>query len=174
MNLVLIGFMGTGKSKIGRMLALELGYDFIDTDLLIEAECGKKITQIFQEEGEAFFRRIENKLAGELGRQDRKVISTGGGWVLNPENIRLTRINGFIISLNAQPEIIYQRIKAEIHRPLLATADPLSEINRILSQRENLYQNADLVMDTSRETPELVTEQIINELTRRGIVNARG
>jgi len=174
MNLVLIGFMGTGKSKIGRMLALKLGYEFIDTDLLIEANCGKKITQIFQDEGEAFFRRLESKLAGELGGKDRKVIATGGGWVLNPENIRLSRDNGFVISLNAQPEIIYQRIKTETHRPLLAGADPLGEINRILGQRETLYQNADLAVDTSGGTPEQVTEQILIELIRRGIVDARG
>ncbi len=174
MNLVIIGFMGTGKSKIGRMLALKLGYDLIDTDLLIEADCGKKITQIFQEEGEAFFRRLENNLAGELGQSDRKVIATGGGWVLNPENLRLSRINGFIISLNARPEIIYERIKAEAHRPLLADADPLSEINRILKQREKLYRDADLVVDTSRKAPGQIVEEIINELTRRGIADARG
>lgn len=174
MNLVIIGFMGTGKSKIGRILARELDYDFIDTDLLIETEHHKKIAQIFREEGEAFFRGLEHKLAGEFIRLNRKVIATGGGWVLNPENIKLSRANGFIIALTAQPEIIYERIKHETHRPLLAGVNPLGKINQILSQRESLYRNADLIVDTSKETPEQLTEQIIIELTRRGIVDARG
>lgn len=174
MNLVIIGFMGTGKSKIGKLLARELDYTFIDTDLAIEVDCGKKITQIFQKEGEAFFRRLENKLAEKLSRTDQKVIATGGGWVLNQENLRLSRVNGFIISLTAQPEIIYERIKHESHRPLLTDEDPLARIKQILSQRKKLYQEADLVVDTSRETPDQLTKQIINELTKRGIVDARG
>ncbi len=174
MNLVIIGFMGTGKSALGRALAEELGYEFIDADQLIEADYGKKITQIFQEEGEAFFRELENKLAQQLSRADRKVIATGGGWVLNPENLRLGRINGFIISLTAPPENIYERTKHETHRPLLVCSDPLAEITRILTGRESLYQAADLVVDTSRETPEELSKQIIKELMRRGIVDGRG
>lgn len=174
MNLALIGFMGTGKSIIGRILAGKLGYEFIDTDLAIETDYGKKISQIFAEEGEPIFRSLENKLARELGRIDRKVIATGGGWVLNSENLRLSRKNGFIISLTAQPEMIYRRVKDETHRPLLADADPLGKIIQILSEREKLYRDADLVVDTSQGTPEQLAEQIIDELTRRGIVDARG
>lgn len=174
MNLVLIGFMGTGKSRVGRLLAGELGYEFIDTDHLIETGQGKTITRIFQEEGEAFFRGLENKLAQSLSGSDRQVIATGGGWVLNPENLRLCRINGFIISLLAPPEIIYERTKQETHRPLLACPDPLKEITRILTLRENLYHQADLVVDTSRENPEELSKRIIKELMRRGIVDGRG
>ncbi len=174
MNLVIIGFMGTGKSRIGRILAEELGYEFIDTDHLIETKQGKKITRIFQEEGEAFFRELENKLAQQLSGAERKVIATGGGWVLNPENLSLCRVNGFIISLIAQPEMIYERIKHETHRPLLACPDPLKKISQILTGRENLYHDADLVVDTSRETPEELSKGIIKELMRRGIVDARG
>lgn len=174
MNLVIIGFMGTGKSAIGKILARRINYEFIDTDQLIESERHQKITQIFREEGEAFFRSLENKLARELSHADRKVIATGGGWVLEPENLQLSRINGFIISLTAQPEVIYERIKHETHRPLLAGEDPLGKIGEIMGQRESLYRNADLIVDTSLRTPEQITEEIITELTRRGIVNARG
>lgn len=173
MNLMLIGFMGTGKSAVGKVLAGELGYEFIDTDRIIEADCGKIITQIFQEEGEAFFRGLENELARKLSWADRKVIATGGGWVLNPENLSLSRINGFIISLIARPEIIYERIKHETHRPLLAGADPLPKISRILGEREGLYRDTDLVVDTSQGTPEEISQRIIQELIRRGIVDGR-
>lgn len=173
MNLILIGFMGTGKSALGRVLAGELGYEFIDTDLVIEADCGKRITQIFQEEGEAFFRSLENELARKLSRADRKVIATGGGWVLNPENLSLSRINGFIIALIARPEIIYERIKNETHRPLLAGPDPLTKICRILGEREKLYRDADLVVDTSQGVPEEISQRIIQELIKRGIFDGR-
>lgn len=173
MNLILIGFMGTGKSALGNVLARELGYEFIDTDLIIEADCGKRITRIFQEEGEAFFRGLENELARKLSRTDRKVIATGGGWVLNPENLSLSRINGFIIALIARPEIIYERIKHETHRPLLVGPDPLPKISRILGEREGLYRDADLVVDTSQGTPEEISQRIIEELIRRNVVNGR-
>ena len=174
MNLVIIGFMGTGKSTLGRVLAGELGYEFIDTDHIIEMDYGKKITQIFQEEGEAFFRGLENKLARKLSKSDRKVIATGGGWVLNPENLMLSRINGFIISLIAGPEVVYGRIRHETTRPLLSGADPLSEISRILGRRERLYRDADLLVDTSQGTPVELAGEVIKELIRRGIVHGRG
>ena len=173
MNLVIIGFMGTGKSALGRALAGELGYEFIDADQMIEAEYGKKISQIFQEEGEAFFRGLENELARKLSKDDRKVIATGGGWVLNPKNIAWSRINGFLISLIARPEIIYERTKDEGHRPLLTGAEPMAKISRMLDQREGLYRDADLVVDTSRGTLAELTAKIIHELTRRGIVDGR-
>lgn len=174
MNLVIIGFMGTGKSTLGRVLAGELGYEFIDTDQIIEKDYGKKIPQIFQEEGEAFFRSLENKLAHKLSESDRKVIATGGGWVLNPENLRLSRTNGFIISLLARPEVIYERTKHETNRPLLCGADPLFEIRRIMAERESLYQDADLLVDTSRGTPVELIGGVIEELIKRGIVHGRG
>ncbi|NLY73880.1 MAG: shikimate kinase [Firmicutes bacterium] len=173
MNLVLIGFMGTGKSKIGKLLAGELGYEFVDTDLVIETECGLKIAEIFATKGEAFFRDLEHQLAQRLSGTDHQVIATGGGWVLNPANLELSSANGFIISLIAAPEIIYERIKAENHRPLLACEDPLAKIRQIMSQRANLYQKADLVMDTSEKTPEELTAVIIEALVKRGVINAR-
>lgn len=174
MNLVLIGFMGTGKSALGKVLAGELGYEFIDTDHVIEAEYGKKITQIFAEEGEAFFRVLENKLARKLSKVQRKVIATGGGWVLNQENIALSRLNGFLIALIARPEIIYDRTKDEVHRPLLIGPDPLLKIGQILEEREGLYRKAaDLVVDSTLGAPAALAFEIIRELTRRGIVHGR-
>lgn len=173
MNLVLVGFMGTGKSRIGRVLAQKLNYEFIDTDLELETRNRKKISQIFEEKGEAYFRALENKLAGELGRVDRKVIATGGGWVLNQENLKLSRKNGFIISLTARADVIYQRVKHETHRPLLAGPDPAGKIDQILKERDGLYHNADLLVNTSDNTPEELAESIIDELKRRGIVDAR-
>ena len=106
-----------------------------------------------------------------MSRADRKVIATGGGWVLNPENLSLSRINGFIISLIARPDVIYERIKNDTRRPLLAGADPLSQISRILEEREGLYGDADLVVDTSQGVPEEISQRVIRELIRRGIVD---
>jgi shikimate kinase len=94
--------------------------------------------------------------------------------VLNPENLRLSRTNGFIISLLARPEVIYERTKHETNRPLLCGADPLFEIRRIMAERESLYQDADLLVDTSRGTPVELIGGVIEELIKRGIVHGRG
>lgn len=171
MKIVLIGFMGTGKSSLGRLLARKLKFTFIDTDALIEERQGRSITEIFATDGEPFFRQLERDLALELSLVPRAVISTGGGFPLNPDNIQALRQDGFIVALTATPEMIYQRIKSETHRPLLAQADPLNRITALLKAREAVYQNSDLTLDTTARTLEAMAAEVIAEVRNRGVVD---
>jgi shikimate kinase len=173
MNIVLIGFMGTGKSTVGQLLAQQLGLEFIDADVRIESEQGRTIAQIFKLEGEACFRHLEAQLAVKLAANDRQVISTGGGFVLYPPNINVFKPSGVIVALTATPEVIYERVKNERHRPLLAVPDPLARINALLLERSPYYQNADLVLDTSFKKPVELVAEIRKELMRRGFNNGR-
>lgn len=149
-NIVLLGFMGTGKSAVGKRLATHLGFQFIDTDQLIEARTQKKITEIFSQEGEASFRALESQVATEVAERSDCVISTGGGIVLNPVNLdRLSR-HGILVLLEARPEVILKRVqKRAAQRPLLKGSDLLSEIKRLLLEREPYYRRAAFVVDTS-------------------------
>ena len=110
MNIVLIGFRGTGKSTVGRLLAKHLERDFIDSDKYIEDSTEKTIKSIFEEDGEEGFRKIEADTIAELSKADNKVISTGGGAVLKEDNVRNLKDNGFLVLLEATPEIIHNRI----------------------------------------------------------------
>jgi shikimate kinase len=168
MKLVLIGFMGTGKSSLGRLLAAELRYRFLDTDQLIEEQQGCSITELFNRVGEAGFRRLENELAHELSATDAVVIATGGGFPLNPENLALLRPNGFIIALLATPATIYQRVGGERHRPLLAKDDPRQRISALLAARTPIYQNCDLTLDTTGRSLVALAAEVTAELTKRG------
>src|SRR5689334_2900609 len=127
-NIVLCGFMGTGKSSVGRLVAEQLRFAFLDTDVVIEARAGKPITQIFADEGEAAFREMECKVVKEMALRDRTVISTGGGLVVNPENMANLKQHALVVCLWASPEQIYARVKSQNHRPLLQEADPLEKI----------------------------------------------
>jgi shikimate kinase len=171
MKLVLIGFMGTGKSSLGRLLAQTLKYCFIDTDQLIEERQGCSITELFSRVGEAGFRHLENELAHELGPVDEAVIATGGGFPLNPENIALLRRNGLIISLQATAETIYRRICTERHRPLLTQSDPLNRITTLLAARAPIYQNSDLTIDTNHKSVAAMVAEVTAALKQRGYVN---
>jgi shikimate kinase len=171
MNIVLIGFMGTGKSTIGRLLAQKLGFEFVDVDARIEQQAGKTITQIFQSEGEGYFRKLEREFAEELSAGEGQVIATGGGFVLNPQNIAVLRPKGFIVSLKASPRAIYERIRNEKHRPLLAVSDPLYRISRLLEERAERYRDADLLIDTDSKSPAGIADEIGAELVKRGISN---
>ncbi len=173
MNIVLIGFMGTGKSTIGKLLAKQLDFQFVDVDAGIEQQAGKSITQIFQSEGEGHFRRLETEFAEKLSAEDCQVIATGGGFVLNPQNITVLKSQGFIIALQALPQVIYERIKAEKHRPLLAVSDPLTKISQLLMERADKYQDADLIIDTDGKTPVDIAAEIGVELVKRGFVHGR-
>jgi shikimate kinase len=172
MKVVLIGFMGTGKSAVGTELAAQLQYDFIDQ--LIESRQGRSITAIFQTEGEACFRRMETELAVELAAWDRVVIATGGGFPLASGNIDVLRRGGVVILLTASPETIYQRVKNERHRPLLADRDPLSRIAGLLATRAEVYRNADIIIDTTGKNPLEIAMEIREELLGRGLSGWNG
>lgn len=150
-NIVLIGFMGSGKSTVGRELHVRLGYPLVDMDQLIEQRAGKPIAAIFADEGEAAFRKVETALLGELADPSapRRIISTGGGVVGAAENRALLRSMGYVVWLDAPLEAILERTSKNRQRPLLHTEDPAAKIRELMALREPLYQEtAHLKLDT--------------------------
>ncbi len=140
-NIILTGFMGTGKTTVGRLLAQELGYEFIDTDELIEARSGRSIPQIFLESGEAAFRRMEADLVRELADREGLVIATGGRLMLDPANAAALSRKGRVFCLVATPEEILSRLTDDDGhpRPLLEAPDPGERIGELLEQRAGEY-----------------------------------
>ena len=143
-NILLIGFMGCGKSTIGRILHQSLDYPLIDTDQQIEKQTGKKISRIFAEEGEAAFRQRETQLLEKLieDQTNHAIISTGGGIVTRPENAGLLRQLGFVIWLSCSPEVIHERTSRNNNRPLLQCDNPQEVITTMLTERLPLYEAA--------------------------------
>lgn len=161
-NIVLTGFMCTGKTSVAKKLSDKLNYEYLDTDELIENYTSMKITEIFEKYGEAYFRDIESKIIQEVSKSDKKVISTGGGVVLREKNVENLKKNGIIINLTASPQTIYERLKKQPGiRPLLNKPNPRQEIEKLLSFREPYYQNCDLRINTDDLTIEQVVEKII-------------
>ena len=165
MNIVLIGFRGTGKSTVGRLLANRLERDFIDSDKHIESTTGKTIKNIFEDDGEEGFRQIEADTITELSKDDNKVISAGGGVVLREKNINNLKGNGFLVLLEATPEIIHSRIeqdkKTTQQRPSLTDKKPLDEIKHLIAEREPAYKSA---ADFTINTSYVSCEDIVNEI----------
>jgi len=139
---VLIGFMGCGKTTVGRKLQDLLGYPFLDTDQLIEARTGKTIPEIFARDGEAAFRDLETRVLDELAAQTtaRQIIATGGGIVIRPANRELLRNLGCVVWLRAPVATILQRVSRNHDRPLLQTADQRASVETLLAERMPLYQ----------------------------------
>ena len=164
MNIVLIGFMGTGKSKIGRRLAKKLRMSYLDTDELIEEREKDSISAIFKKKGEEYFRRLETKVVKEVALLDNFVISTGGGVVLREENIRVLKKNALIICLFASPEVILKRTKGDEKRPLLGVDNQKKRIEELLALRKPYYEKADFSVDTSRLDGKKVVEEIVGFL----------
>ena len=166
MNIVLIGFRGTGKSTVGRLLANRLERDFIDSDKHIENTTGKTIKNIFEEDGEEGFRKIEAGTIAELSKEDNKIISAGGGAVLREENVNNLKNNGFLVLLEATQEIIHSRIvqdeKTTQQRPSLTDKNPLDEIKHLIAEREPAYKSAaDFTINTSYVSCEDIVSEII-------------
>ena len=160
-NLSLVGFMGTGKSTLGRAAALHLGFRFLDTDEWIESRAGKSISRIFAEEGEAAFRAHEAAVALELEALSNCVISTGGGFVLPEGNLLSLRKHSFVVCLWAPPEVIYERVRHQHHRPLLQDPNPMERIRRLLGERSARYGEADLILGTGHRTPRELVEILV-------------
>jgi len=149
MNIILVGFMGTGKTAVAKRVASEADMEYISTDGLIEKEEGKAINDIFSQDGEAYFRKVEKGVIEELSARDNLVVDAGGGVVLNEDNMGNLRKNGVIICLNARSDVIYERVKRSSHRPLLNVADPKGRIEELLRYRAPYYARADFQIDTS-------------------------
>ncbi len=139
-NLVLIGFMGTGKSSVGRQVAESLGFRFVDTDQLVIRMAGKPIPRIFSEDGEARFRELESEALRQCAGADGQVIATGGGIVTQPGNHELLRQAGHVVWLRARPEVVLNRVSRNRDRPLLQTEDPLATIRDLYASRVELYR----------------------------------
>lgn len=161
-NIALCGFMGTGKSSAGRLVAQQLHFDFLDTDAVIEARAGRTITEIFGEQGEPAFRQLETKIVHELENRKRTVISTGGGLVIDPENLASLKQHALVVCLWASPETIWARVKAQEHRPLLHETDPLEKIRTLLAQRAPFYKQADVLLNTELRSTRDVAQQVLH------------
>jgi shikimate kinase len=169
MNIVLVGFMGTGKSAVGERLAVVLGWPFLDTDAVIEERAGCRIAEIFARAGEPGFRDQESAVVAEAAARDRAVIATGGGALGREENVACLKTHGRLVCLTARPEVILERTHPWGDRPLLATAsDPRQAVERLLCGRAPLYALADLTIDTSDLTVEEVAGRILLELGLAG------
>ncbi|WZL73137.1 chorismate mutase [Clostridiaceae bacterium 35-E11] len=164
-NIVLIGFMGSGKSTIGRILSQQLAIELLDTDQLIEKKINMTIKDIFEKHGEGYFRQVERNMIKALGQEEHKIIACGGGVVLNKENIRDLKNKGKIILLEASAETIYHRLQEDTTRPLLEGHMTKSHITSMLQDRNLYYQEAaDIVIHTDGKDTKEIGEEIIFKL----------
>lgn len=167
-RIFLIGYRGTGKTTVARLLAQRLDWAWIDADELLQRRQGKTIRAVFETDGEAAFRAMEAVLLAELCGRPRQVIATGGGVVLNEENRRLMTASGLVVWLKADARTIFDRLQADAateQRPPLTGLDPMQEIQNLLAVREPLYQAcADLTVDAGQGSSEDVVERIRNLL----------
>jgi shikimate kinase / 3-dehydroquinate synthase len=165
-NVVLVGFMGAGKSRVGRALADRLGRPFVDTDERLVARFGTSIGDYFRARGEAAFREAESDAVAQACRDRDQVVSLGGGAIARPDNLAAARDGNLLVYLKASPETIWRRLTASPgadERPMLAGDDPRARIAGLLSEREPLYAQADLTIETDVRT----VEQIVDELARQ-------
>ncbi|MCM8806486.1 MAG: shikimate kinase [Candidatus Omnitrophica bacterium] len=161
-NIVLVGFMGTGKSEVGELLAKKLGRKFIDTDKLIEEREKDRIARIFQVKGEEYFRNLEEKIIEEVSEYKNCVIATGGGALIREKNYLNLKKNGILICLTATPEEIYKRTLPKKDRPLLMKSKNVIEtIKELLERRKPYYSKADYTIDTTKKKIEDVVDEII-------------
>jgi shikimate kinase len=162
-NLALIGFMGSGKSSVGRTVAETLDYAFLDTDDLIEQKAGMSISEIFEREGEPAFRGREAALVGELTCLERCVISTGGGLPTLQGNLDSLKSHALVVCLWTTPERILERVQSQSHRPLLQVPDPLARIEELLDARRPFYRQADVLVSTDRRSVREVAQQVVTQ-----------
>jgi len=167
-NLILVGFMGTGKSSLGRLIAKKTGRRFVDTDQLIVLNEGREISQMFKENGEDYFRQIETSTLASLRATGGQVIATGGGIVTRPENTPLLHELGFVVWLQADEEEIFRRVARNSKRPLLQTENPRKTISDLLASRRSLYEAVcDFSIDTTHFSQKQAAEAVISEEIRR-------
>ncbi len=152
--------MGTGKTVVGKELAKKLNKDFFDLDDVIEEKEKRKITEIFSQDGETYFRKIEKEVLLEFSQKQDKIIGCGGGIVLDGQNIQKMKETGIIICLIASPEVILERTREYTHRPLLNAEDPLKKIKELLDFRRPYYEKGDYTIDTSNLSISEIVDKI--------------
>ncbi len=171
MNIALIGFRGTGKTTLARILAQKLGMRFVDLDEETEKIAGMKVSEIFGEKGEKGFRETEKKAVSAISGMDGLCIACGGGVVLDRGNIDSLKRNSTLILLTSGEEKIWGRIKGDKNRPVLSGKKGLAGVKELLLQRKKLYEESALFsVDTSDESPEQSAERIILGLRERGLL----
>ncbi len=158
-NIVLVGFMGTGKTTVGRILANRLGWTFTDTDAFIQEQAGMTISRMFEEHGEAFFRQRETEALRELLQRRNQVVSTGGGAVLLEENRRLMLESGLVVAMNAEESVIVERVRGDKGRPLLQ-GDVVERVHTLVEARRHAYDFAPVQLHTDRLSPEEAARRI--------------
>jgi shikimate kinase len=170
MNIALFGFMGVGKTVVGKAIASKTELEFVDLDDVIIKRMNKSISDIFKEDGESRFRQIEREITKETASRDKQVIALGGGTILDEENLKQLKKNSKLILLTADPSIILKRILSDgLVRPLLNVEDKLERIRALLYVRLPIYfEAADYVVDTSEGSPKEISAEIIDCL--RGLI----
>ena len=170
-NIYLTGFSGTGKTTTGQELCKILNRKFVDLDSAIELRCGKKIPDIFTEDGESYFRILETECLREISPITSQVISTGGGLPVLKENRRIMFSTGTVVCLQTTPEIIFERLRAQVRkegedsqRPMLGSAKQFRKIEELIEIRSNVYAECDMVIDTGNKTQQMVALEIVKGL----------
>jgi len=167
-SIALIGFMGVGKTTIGKLLTQNLGFDykFIETDELITQEAGKSVSRIFEEDGEERFREYEISACKKASKLNKTIISCGGGVVLNKINVTNLKKNSYIVLLKATPEEIYERVMKDgiESRPLVNKEDPKNEIEKILRVRSQIYRDAaEIIINTTEKKNKVIINEIVKK-----------
>ena len=162
-NIALIGFMGTGKTSVGRLVADQLHFEYLDTDELIQTATGKTISDIFKNEGEKKFRELEEKIVEEISARTKTVIATGGGLPVNPKNLASLKTHALVVSLWSSPEKIWERVRHQSHRPLLHDENPQAKIRELLAAREPFYKQADVLLNTDVRSVREVAHQVVHQ-----------
>ena len=162
-NIALVGFMGTGKSTVGQIVASMLNFEFVDTDEMIEGMAGKRITEIFSSDGEERFRQYERQVVEQLKELKGSVISTGGGMVTKPENLASLKEHSLVVCLWCSPETIFRRVGHQSHRPLLRVEKPLERIRELLNERAPAYRQADVLLNSEFRKPREVATHVVHQ-----------
>ncbi|HEX7629694.1 MAG TPA: 3-dehydroquinate synthase [Candidatus Methylomirabilis sp.] len=169
-NIILGGFMATGKSSVGRRLAIVLGYDFLDLDTLIAAEEGMPISEVFTTRGEGTFRALETRMVERVAGRTGCVVATGGGTIVNPRNLETLKRSGVVVALTADPDTILARIGPTEDRPMLWGGDKRERVRLLLEQRAEAYAKADLIVDASARTIDHVVNHILEFLSLHHVI----
>ena len=165
-NIILVGFMGTGKSVVGKKLAEKLKRDFLELDDSIEAKENMSIKDIFEKKGEPYFRSVEKEVVKESSSRKNIIISAGGGAIVDEENFKNLKNSGTIICLKASPETILKRTKDLKIHPLLNVSDPKARIKELLLKREPYYNRADFAIETDGISAGHIADKIIDILSK--------
>jgi shikimate kinase len=160
-NVALIGFMAVGKSAVGRSLAKKLRLRFVDLDQVIEKTAGMKISEIFVQKGEPYFRQLEKKTLAKVLQGEQQVIATGGGVIMDDDSLMLLRDRALLIGLTASVDVLLTRAGSSSKRPLLKEANRKEQVEELLTQRQNRYAQAHVTIDTSELTVAQVVEKIV-------------